>query len=68
MDDNRQLARWTLPAALRTAPESSPAIPEAAAALEDWLQHEGVKALCGALTPAISAEIARMVRQRRYTP
>lgn len=61
------LRSYPLPAALRAPVKPRPAAQASPPAYEEPQPHSP-DALCEALTPAISAAIARMVRQRRYTP
>lgn len=60
------LRSYPLPAALRAPVRPRPDREEAHP--HDEPESYNQEALCEALTPAISAAIARMVRQRRYTP
>ena len=55
---------WRLPAETMTHPAASPLEPLQADAAPS---SPDTQALCEALTPAISAAIARRARQRRYT-
>lgn len=60
MDENRLLNSWKLPASLR-APVQPPPTPHQEPPAPDDDTNE-------ATIRAVSAAIARLVRQRRYTP
>lgn len=60
MDENRLLNRWTLPASLRAPAQATPPRRE-----ESPPPHDDTN---DATIQAVSAAIARLVRQRRYTP
>nr|MBR4280923.1 hypothetical protein [Clostridia bacterium] len=59
------VSTWPLPSEALTHPAVTPAPEAAQNAPADLLTD--TQALCEALTPAISAAIARRARQRRYT-